>query len=430
MELSIGIALMLFSIGSMGWQTAVLYGKEKISDFLSNPSRQSRVPQFILDAQHPWILENRDKLEKLPDAESYLCFPTRVSARDLSKNGLDVPPDLFEYLEIDNSRFGVDRPGWPNAVLWLREIHRCQVALSQVKTFNTAIFNHRGEYSDWDKRMLEPEQPPREGLDLFAHVLGNMTNLETLKWNVPASDARYFEKHFVDCGLVLPSVRRLEPDSTSPFLVGMCPNITVLESRYNKWPQSLLQAAMFAPNLTRFAMGVRYYGWPQSLIQVYLPGIESLGLWGGLNNEYKYSSDTSSKESVLKTTLQLLQSLKNLTHLDLPDATSLDVGWDDEPWCGNVFMGPGGREMERMVLRDWAKAINRAATLVAEFLPHLTGFSIGETQANLTRYENGTLRASFPWTGRINEWVMENLPFEPDELSQGTALMQVQLQEE
>lgn len=266
MKLSMGIALMLFSVASMGWQTSAFNWKEKIGDFLSNLSRQSRVPQFILDARHPWILENQSKLERLPDAESYLCSQTQVSATDITENGLDVPHDLFEYLEIDNNRVGIHRPGWPNALLRLQEIHRCPAALSQVKTFNTVIYVYRGQYSDLDKRVLEPHQPPREVLDLFVDVLGNMTHLETLKWKIPASDASYFEEHFAERGLVLPSVRKLEPSSMAPFLVRTCPNITTLETFSREEPEALLQAAMFTPNLTRFAMGVNY-GWTPSLIQ-------------------------------------------------------------------------------------------------------------------------------------------------------------------
>ncbi|KAI1753403.1 hypothetical protein F4782DRAFT_529713 [Xylaria castorea] len=375
-----GIDLTLFSIGSLGWQAAVLYGKEKIADFLSNPFRQSRVPQFILDARHLWILESQGKLERLLDAGSFLCSGSN----------------------IDNNRVGVDRPGWPNAVLRLREIHRCPAVLSQVKTFNTAIQVYRGEYSDLDKRILEPQQPPREVLDLFADVLGNMTSLEILKWDIPGSDARYFEKYFFERVLVLPSVKRLEPGSASPFLVRTCPNIAVLEEKtYSDAPEALLQAAAFAPNLTRFAMSVRH-GWDLSLIQ-------GTGLQG---------------------TLQLLQSLKNLTHLDLPEASSLDVGWSGGPKCGRPFMGPRGRENRRIVWRSSAEAADRAVALVVEFLPHLTGFSIGGTQAKLIRYENGTLRASFPWTGRIGQWVMEGLPLRPDELNEGKTLIQVQVQDE
>ncbi|KAI0552594.1 hypothetical protein F4679DRAFT_534720 [Xylaria curta] len=414
-----GIGLTIFPTGSIGWQAAVLYGKERVGDFLSNPLRQSRVPQFILDAQHPWILENQGKLERLPDAESFLCSQSQTSGKDLGENGLDVPPDLFEYLEIDNRRVGVDRPGWPNAVLRLREVHRCSAALSQVKTFKIAIQVHRGEYSRLDRRILEPQQPPSEVLDLFVDVLTNMTNLEILKWDIPVSDARYFEEHFIERGLVLPSVKRLEPGSVSPFLVRTCPNITVLEEKtYTDAPEALLQAAMFAPNLTRFAMSVRH-GWDLSLIQdlvLNLPGIESLGLWGGLSR--KYDSRSSLEESSLTETLQLLQALRNLTHLDLPDASDLDVGWSGGPKCGRPFMGPRGRENQRKVLRRSAEATDRAAALVVGFLPQLTGFSIGDTQAEITRYENGTVRASFPWTGRIDKWVMEGLPLEPGELAE------------
>ncbi|KAI0491168.1 hypothetical protein F4859DRAFT_508956 [Xylaria cf. heliscus] len=438
MKLSAGITLTLFSAVSIGWQTALWYEREKIGNFLSNPFRPSRVPQFILDARHPWILENQDKLERLPDAESYLCSLPQASTTDIEENGLDVPPGLFEYLEIDNNRYGVDRPGWPNALLRLREINRCPAALSQAKNFSTSIYAHRGPYTDFSKRILEPPRPPTKVLDLFADMLGNMTSLETLKWGIPALDVRYFEERFAERGLVLPSVRRLEPVSMGASLVRACPNITIFKGRDRGEPEALLQAAMLAPNLKRFEVHYGHHVWTQSLIQdlvsIYLPGIESLGLYGALsrNSWYDHLFDTEPEsESALKETLQLLQSLKNLTHLDLPSADDLDVGFYGFPGCGNVYMGPGGTEYYRQVLRDWAEAMDIAATLVVEFLPRLTGFSIDNSQPNLTRYENGTLRASFPWTGRINEWVMDEVPFRPDEeLDEGADSIQAELQED
>ena len=103
-----------------------------------------------------------------------------------------------------------------------------------------------------------------------------------------------------------------------------------------------------------------------------------------------------------------------MTQLDLPPADELDVGFYGFPGCGNAYFGPGGRDSERRVWRDSLQAIERAATIVVEVLPRLTGFSIGGDQVNITRYDNGTSRASFPWTGRIDEYVMELLPGGPD----------------
>ncbi|KAI0867328.1 hypothetical protein GGS24DRAFT_485964 [Hypoxylon argillaceum] len=428
----LSMAFILFLALFISWQTTIWHWKEKAVNFLSNPFRRSRIPQFILDAQHPWIIENKNKLERLRDAESYLCSSlTRSATDDLreklggGEHGLDVPPDLFDYLEIDNGRLGVDRPGWPNALMRLRELNRCPASLSHVKTFKTSIFAHRGQYSDWDKRILEPLQPPKEVLDLFADVLEHMTSLENLIWVVPSSDAPYFEAHFIYRGLILPSVKRLEPGSMCHFLARLCPNINVLENQAWRSSQEsdvmLLQETKFASNLARFAM-VASWGWTKPMLQdlvSLVPGIQSLGLWGSLDHRTGDPDDSDSESSTLKESLKILRSLQNLTHLDLADASKLDVGWDGGPWCGNAFFGPGGRRYQRRVARKRAEAVDRVAAVVLEVLPRLTGFSVGGSQAEIIRYENGTLRAKFAWTGRMDEWALSAVPRHLGELDEG-----------
>ncbi|KAI1735183.1 hypothetical protein F4680DRAFT_312954 [Xylaria scruposa] len=427
--------LILFPIFCCAWQKVIWQWKEQAQDFLSNPWRQSRVPQFILDARHPWIVENQKKLEQLPDVESYLCLSSQVSTADsdivpkVVENGLQIPPDLFDYLEIDNNR--CSRPGWPNALMRAQEINGCPAALSQVKQFKTSIFVHDSKYSDTAMKMLEPSRPSPELVDLFADVLGNMTSLDSLTWSIPPAYIKFFEKRFIDRGLVLPSVKTLEIDRGHHFLVPMCSNITNLEyggkypwqynSSPNEDPESLLlRSTMSAPNITRLGM-VAGWRWDHSQVQEvvsYLPGLESFGMRGELKSRYRYSSFNHdfdySDGSTLGEILQILGSLQNLTQLDLPPAWDLDVGFDGGPGCGNAYFGPGGRNYQRDVYRQSLEAIERAAAIVVKVLPSLTGFSIGNTPANITRYGNGTARASFPWTGRIFDYVMEEMPGGPD----------------
>ncbi|KAI0405123.1 hypothetical protein F4802DRAFT_615075 [Xylaria palmicola] len=450
--MKISIVLLFFPVASLAWQTTIFHWKEKVGDILRNPFRRSRVPQFILDAGHPWVVENQRRLEKLPDAKSYICIPPSESASDgglgragNGEIGLDIPPDLFHYLEVNNGRFGVDRPGWPNALVRLREIRDCPAAVSQATTFVVDIYAYRDGFDSPDKKILEPSQPPGEALDLFADILGNMTSLETLKWRIPSADAPYAEEHFLRRGLVLPSVDRLEPGAQSHFLVPMCPNITALENGGGwEWLMRdsgdmdselpLLQAAMLALKLKWFAMHTRG-GWTKQMIQdlvsVYLPGIERLGLRGGLSRRDRYGDGENSEgfalevrksnfrytddAHTLQETLRILGTLQNLTYLELPPAYQLNIGWDGGPGCGNAYDGPGGRRYERQVVGQGAEAVDSAAALVLKALPRLIGFSIGSTQANITRYENGTREASFPWTGRKGEWVMEKVPLRPYE---------------
>ncbi|KAI0103920.1 hypothetical protein GGR51DRAFT_522900 [Nemania sp. FL0031] len=425
--MKLSVILILFpivSVASASWQTTIWNWKEKADNFLSHPSSRSRIPQFILDSRHPWVINNQNKLRTLPDAESCLCSPPGQSAPDSgeaqpgrAEYGLEVPHDLFDYLEIDNRGMAVARPGWSNFILRLREIGRCPAALSQAKNFTTQPYINGGYFDDWLLKTLEPSQMPKEALGLVAEVLGNMTSLETLKWGLPYSSATDFEEYFDPRGLVLPSVKRLELDVWSHFLVRMCPNITALEiwrDTYGGVSTALLQATIFTPKLTRFSM-IPWMGWTVPMIEdlvLYMPGLQSLGLWGGLNGGIEYPA-VSNKDTSLEEVLQLLGNLQNLTHLELPDASLLHLGWEGGPWCGNAYDGPYGRLLEREVLQEEAEATDRAVAAVMGTLPRLTNFTIGSNQPNITRYENGSLSASFPWTGRMDEWISENLSYRP-----------------
>lgn len=275
--------MILYPILSWGWQKAIWKWREQAQGLFNNPHRQSRVPQFILDTKHPWIIENRRKLEQLPDAELYLCSSYPGSTVDGSRvsgsanNRLEIPSDLFNYLEIDNCGWPISRPGWPNAFIRAREIKRCPAAFTQVKKFKTCICVNDGKYSDWDKRLLEPPSPPRDLLDLFADLLANMTSLETLEWSIPHKHANYFEERFIDRELSLPSVRTLETDGKSHFLLPVFSNITRLEygsakpfsyadSRSEDPELLFIQATLYTPNVTRLGITFRQ-GWDHSKIQ-------------------------------------------------------------------------------------------------------------------------------------------------------------------
>ncbi|KAI0191324.1 hypothetical protein F4808DRAFT_476353 [Astrocystis sublimbata] len=426
------ILLMLFPAFSWAWRTALWEWKERAQAFLENPLRQSRVPQVILDARHPWVVENQGKLEQLPDVEKYLCSLASQNTTVVNTNssegapssaalavekGLEIPSDLFDYLEIDNYRSGVSRPGWPNALLRLREISRCPAALAHVKTFKIQVRLHNSQYSNSVNKMLEPSRASKELLGFFTDVLGNMTSLETLKWNIQISPCfRDFEEHFAERGLLLPTVKTLETNGPAHFLVHACPNMTKLEYQEEygdlietkDWESLLVRATVAAPELTRLGLSVGW-GWDHTILHEvvsYMPGLTSLGLGGELI--WPWPSDSTE----LREIVQILTSAQNLTQLDLPSAEYLGVGWDKPPrsFCTKSDSGPDDMEAARRICLEGLEAIDRAADIVVEVLPRLTGLSIGDDQANITHYENGTARASFPWTGRMHAWVTVKLP--------------------
>lgn len=109
----------------------------------------------------------------------------------------------------------------------------------------------------------------------------------------------------------------------------------------------------------------------------------------------------------------MLNGLENLTHLDLPPSHALRLGFDGGSGCGNAYFGKGGRAYGRQVSKKAAKATEKGGKIVIANLPHLTSFTIGGRKANVTRIEGEIVNATWPWTGRMEEWVMEEWP-EPE----------------
>jgi len=108
--------------------------------------------------------------------------------------------------------------------------------------------------------------------------------------------------------------------------------------------------------------------------------------------------------------LNVLTGLKNLTHLDLPESSSLGLGFDGGPDCGNAYFGKGGRKYLRQVTKEGAEATEQGGDIVVANLPHLTSFTIGGRKANITRTEERIVNATWPWTWRMDEWLMEVVP--------------------
>ena len=269
--------------GFLSAQTWLASFQQPLMSLIDNPLRRSTVPQFILDTRHPWILANQRKLERLPNAEAFLCSGpdselNKSTGIETETRGaeLAIPPDLFDNLEINNNRAGISRPGWPNALERLGEIKRCQRALHQVKTLEIDIYVHSHEFSDLYLRILEPSRPSEHLLSLFGDVLESMTNLETLKWGIRQEDTHFFEEAFNLRNLTLPSIKHLEPGPSSHYLVGMCPNLERLENGggsmwYHGYDSDdlglmLIQAAVSTPKLKRFAMVGGHSGWTPSLV--------------------------------------------------------------------------------------------------------------------------------------------------------------------
>ena len=113
--------------------------------------------------------------------------------------------------------------------------------------------------------------------------------------------------------------------------------------------------------------------------------------------------------------LSLLAKLPNLTNLTLPTASELDLGFDDGPYCGNYYHGEKGRAFGRSRVVEHASVVETAADMAVKALPALKSLTIGDTVVDLTRNrehedEGAILSMAFPWTGRLEEYALEQFP--------------------
>ncbi|KAL5319325.1 hypothetical protein ACEPPN_012376 [Leptodophora sp. 'Broadleaf-Isolate-01'] len=413
--------------GLSSLQTWLASFQQPIMNLIENPYRKSTIPQFIIDTQHPWILANQRKLESLLNAEVFLCFNRNSDSHGNEIEGieadLEIPPDLYENLTIDNHCADVFRPGWPNALERLTEINRCPLALAQVKNLHLGIYVYRGANADFWPKILEPSHPPSKLPALFGDILESMTRLESLTWAMGREEAHFFEEPFMARNFSLLSVTSLELGPSSHYLVGMCPNLERLESGggwyesggysdETDWRVLFIQSAASATKLKRFAMDGSFAGWSPALATEAvkaMPQIENLGIRGSVGSSY-ITEDNDKFKDILK----ILAQLNNLTQIDLPYSSRLALGFDGGAWCGNAYEGKGGREYGRVVAEESAETTEKAGDMVMRSMRHLKRFEIGELAPNITRAENGTVTLVWPWTGRMDEWTFEVWPEEPD----------------
>ncbi|QIX01684.1 hypothetical protein AMS68_007201 [Peltaster fructicola] len=325
-----------------------------------------RLPTFILDIRHPWIKENQDYFGRLNYPTDAFC-----SLDGMHKHGL--PPDLFRYLEIDNNRYQVNRPGWKNAELRLREMLACPAALHDVEHFRLSCYVSDGSYGiGWP----EPSKPPGIVLDLFVQALTSMPNLRKLEWDTFEKGHEEFRQAFAKAKLRLPSVTQLRLAPSADFLVDACVNTQDLRSggsissSFFRWQpdadprEQLINSTRALHNLTTFRMlGDWELEYVKALSKL-TPGLEALLIDGGLaprpSSLLEYERPQG---SLLTEYLDVLSLFINLEHLRLPASSELELGFDGGAWCGNAYFGRSGRQYGRDVAMRAAETTELAGRM-------------------------------------------------------------------
>lgn len=186
-------------------------------------SRQSNVPQFILDADHPWLASNSEWLSSYPDVKKAICTKDSALWTSPTTPSHAIPDDLFHRLTVGKFS-GESRLGWANAADRLREMQNCTAALEDVNYLDVRIHVHD---SPWYK-IKEETLPPPELPGLFVDTLSRMHNLTRLDWDIKTEAALAFEPAFVERNLTFPNVKHLQPGAHSDYLISRCPNLETL----------------------------------------------------------------------------------------------------------------------------------------------------------------------------------------------------------
>jgi hypothetical protein len=292
---------------------------------------RSRVPQFIRDTQHPWLEENRSRLERLEDPEYSLC-----SLDSDIRPGYDsTPPELFKRLEINNNRWGVDRAGWGNAAARINEMLRCPAAMNGVKELQVEIWIHRdikGVHDNPIKAILQKESsnPDPKLANSFVELLLSMPNLECLQWETFGHGNAVFRKAFLNANVTLPFVKHLRPAHNTEVLVGLCPNLKSLEAgrysvdTFNRDADArlnLLEAARNAKSLKHFSMDG---GWSLQFLK------------GEARAMQLKQKQKNMRHCAKQTMIETFQTIPNITSLEIGG------GLRESPYSYGPFSEPEG----------------------------------------------------------------------------------------
>ncbi|KAI1802873.1 hypothetical protein F4811DRAFT_368057 [Daldinia bambusicola] len=384
----------------------------------------SPVPTFILDTHHPWLYRNHKWLKSYPDVANALCDKSSSLWTNPDPND-EIPADLFSRINIDNNKAGPNRLGWDNAISRLGELRNCPAALEDVRHLHVYIFLHEGKYSN---PLVDPKMPS-ELPGLFIDAFASMPNLERLDWGLDIEATAAFGEEFARRNLTLPTVRHLVPGAQSHYLLAMCPALEILEAgsffHHHSWNElkregrnshlDLVRAASAVSSLKEFLM---HDNWSTEMLEEVLkamPNLVKLTIQGSLFSiAHRYTNrdleEAREDGELLKRFLSILSKFPKLEHLILPSASYLELGFDGGHWCGNAYHGKSGREYGRSVLRTYIEKTEFAGDMAVKALPHLKTLTIDRDQATLIHKDNGDIEMSWPWTGRVEDYVHEIYP--------------------
>ena len=271
------------------------------------------------------------------------------------------------------------------------------VLLTQCRTFKFDIF-----VADAEKH-----PPPVELAPALANLLTRMPKLEKLVLVIPEHHTNDFADAFARAKITLSGVHTLVVGTFCDFAVPLCHNVTTISNNGWSWlhteagkssgqehTRALIKAAGRAPKISNLQL---MNWWTIDLVKAIheaLPYLPRLTLDGG------------SYQGGVATFIPLLSRFERLEFLALADACALGVGFTP-PRCGNVYMGPHGKEVRKRVNDQRQQAEMRVAKMVAPACPVLKELWIGDqTRVEVVRDDDGSFKDVVFHRGRKREKVV------------------------
>lgn len=98
--------------------------------------------------------------------------------------------------------------------------------------------------------------------------------------------------------------------------------------------------------------------------------------------------------------------------LRLPSATNLRLGAYTGKWCGTdaiLLRGTETAESNYRWKREELEEYEKMASIALEKLPQLKRLIIDDQEPSITHGEDGKASASWPWSGRLDEYLNDIL---------------------
>lgn len=290
-------------------------------------------------------------------------------------------PDVFRSIQI-----GKDWD-WNKALRALDSIALCGTVRDRTKSFTIELYigDTLWESLRSDRTHMGPG-PPRRFPSRLLKVLTSLEKLEKLTLIIPEYHTEIFRKTFEKANATFPGVHTLVLGPHMDWIIAMCPHVETVSTHDWRWlhfnvdgdykyrhSTDLIKSAGGATTLRHFEM----MGW-WTLAQLEnvhrgMPGLQNLAMPGG-----RYSDGIQSM-------LPTLRRFQDITSLSLADVSSLCVGFDP-PGCGNVYMGPHGKEMLQRLREEKRSAEELVARMVFAAMPGLKELWVGDqSKAQKTR---------------------------------------------